>query len=69
MGDQFQCDCCGATLDDPLAAPVGRVPWGARWTYAMRALRGKLRPIGPVDVSHLLSEGYMEGRVRIQVRG
>lgn len=64
-----RCECCGAEVSVPQVGAVEKVPWGVRWAYAMRALRGRLRPVGPVDVSHLESEGWMEGRVRVQVRG
>ncbi len=63
-----ECPTCGTLLDNPRTDPLQRVKWGARLVYAQRALRGMLRPVGPVDVSHLEREGYMEGRVRIQVR-
>lgn len=41
-----------------------RVPLRIRLGYAWKALRGDFRIVGPVDISHLGSDGYMEGRLR-----
>lgn len=64
-----KCECCGTVLATPLVSEAGRVPWKTRWVYLQRVLRGKIRPVGPVDITHLEDEGWMEGRVRIQVWG
>lgn len=52
----------GAAL--PAVSDGESLPLRIRIGYAIKALRGDFRIVGPVDISHLESDGYMEGRLR-----
>lgn len=55
---------------EPTQSPEWGVPmpWKLRIGYAWRCLTGKVRVSSDVDISHLATDGYMEGRIRVQVR-
>lgn len=41
------------------------VPWGIRIAYAWKVLLGRVRIVGPVDISRLESDHVMEGRIQV----
>lgn len=49
----------------PVAEDGKKAPFLVRVGYAWKALRGDFRIVGPVDITHLGSDGYMEGRLRV----